>query len=125
MESRYIRYAPLFLRVPLAGLFLLAGIGKLLNPGGPTGMLQSLGFPVAGFFAWVLLLSEIVFGLSILVGWKVKYTAWPLAFILLVAVLLVTLPSGNWSSVFFHLLGIGSLVSLTIIGSGALSADRS
>lgn len=109
------------LRVLLGLLFIVPGVGKLLNPSMPIGMLTSLGFPVPVFFAWLLLLSELVFGLCVLLGWKVKYTVWPLVIVLAVALFTVTIPSaadGNWVSVIFHLISLVSLVYVSANGPG-------
>ena len=111
--------------VLLLGLFLYAGITKLLNPAFPAEMLTNLGFPASNFLAWVLLLSEILFGFAILLGWKLKYTVWPLVIILVVAVFKVSIPSaqGNYISVLFHILGIMALLSLYFTGPGKIAAE--
>ena len=126
-EYKYQDYAPSVLRLVLGILFIVPGLQKLMNPGMIIGMLEGLGFPAAGFFGWVLLLSEIVFGVAILVGWKLRYTVWPLVAILAIATFSVHLPAFFASkpmaliSVFFHLLGIAALVSLYLSGPGKIS----
>ncbi len=117
-------YGHFALRVVLGSLFLFTGIGKLLNPDGPIGMLTGLGFPLPVFFAWILLLSEIVFGASVLVGWKTTYTVWPLIIVLLVATFTVTIPGNNTVNVLFHLLGIVALWNIYLEGPGALSISK-
>ncbi|MBI1969648.1 DoxX family protein [Candidatus Woesearchaeota archaeon] len=121
-------YSPAVLRLILGPLFIVPGISKLLNPGMIIGMLGGMGFPGASFFGWLLLLSEIIFGLCVLLGWKVKYTVWPLVVVLLVATIMVHIPAmvGNPMgaiTVLFHLLGIAALVSVFLTGAGALSID--
>ena len=83
-------------RIILGLLMLLPGLVKLFvaKPSGVTAMLDGFGFPIPMFFAWVLMLSEIVFGIAILANWKLKYTTWPPMIILLIAIL-VTLPWGD------------------------------
>ncbi len=124
MMDDYKEYGPTLLRIVLAALFLYTGIGKLMNPAGPTGMLGGLGFPAPVFFAWILLLSEILFGIAVLLGWQLKYTVWPLVIILVVATIFVALPMGNWVNTLFHLLGIAALVSLFLTGPGAASIQK-
>jgi len=80
------KYASLLLRVGLGGLFLAAGLMKLLDPSMFTGMLESMGFPVAAVFAWIVIVVEILGGAAVVAGFKLKWTVPPLAFILLVAV---------------------------------------
>lgn len=78
-------------RILLGALELSAGLLKLfvLGPAAVVVMLSGLGFPVPGFFAWVLILAEIGCGAAILAGWKLKYTTIPPAIILTVAGILV------------------------------------
>lgn len=118
------RYGQAILRILTGMLFLPAGIMKLMDPAGITGMLTGLGFPAPAFLAWVLLLSEIIFGASLIVGWKTKYTVWPPVIVLLVAMITVALPGAlenptGWINVLFHLSGIGALISIFLDGPGA------
>ncbi len=103
-----MNYAKLVNRILLGLLMLGAGLFKLwgLIQGdfGVPGFLASLGFPAPTFFAWVLMLSEIVFGLAVLASWKLKYTVWPPIIILVVATLTTTDWSNpQWTNVLFHL----------------------
>lgn len=113
-------YGPTLIRITLAVLFLYTGITKLMNPSGISGMLTNLGFPAPIILGWIVLLSEIIFGLALLVGWKVKYAVWPLIIILLVAVFKVVLPNtnGNYVNLLFHILGVAALSSLYLTGPG-------
>ncbi len=115
------------LRVVIGILFLQAGINKFANPDGVVGMLTGIGFPAPVFFAWILLLSEIIFGALILVGYKVKYTAWPLVIIFLVALGTVVIPSGGISSnnALFHIITIAGLITIALTGPGKWALDKS
>jgi len=53
------------------------------------------------FWAWVLILSEIVFGIAILANWKTEYTVWPPIVIMLVAAF--TASWGQWPLVLMHI----------------------
>jgi len=118
--------AQALLRIALGLFFLVPGLSKLTNPAGIIGMLGGLGFPLAGFFAWILLLSEIIFGASLIVGHKVKFAVWPLFIILSVALLLVAIPNLDLSNnssvmaVLWHLVGLTGLMSIKASGSGKL-----
>jgi len=122
-------YSLTILRVLIGILFLFTGVMKLINPAGPTAMLTGLGFPVPQIFAWILLLSEIIFGILVLVGFKTKYTVWPLVIILIVATVLVAYkgtinnPMG-WVNVLFHLIGIAALYVIFVEGPGALAISK-
>lgn len=128
-ENNYAKYGPTLLRAVLGLLFILPGLNKLGNPAMIIGMLGGLGFPAPAFFGWILLLSEILFGAAVLVGWKTKYTVWPLVVVLAVATLTVGLPALGTSpmamiNVSFHLLGIAALISLFLTGSGAVAVKQ-
>ena len=121
-------YGAAVLRMSLGLLFLLPGLGKLMNPAMIAGMLGGLGFPAPAFFGWLLLLSEIVFGAWLIAGWKVKYAVWPLMLVLVVATLTVHLakvadPMGM-ITVLFHVVGIAGLVSVFLTGAGAWSLEK-
>lgn len=119
-------YAPTILRLSLAALFIYAGVGKLMDQSGIAGMLGNMGFPAASALGWIVLLSEMIFGLALLVGWKVKYAVWPLVVILAVATIFVAVPNANgmWVNTLFHIVGVAALISLYITGPGKLAVDK-
>lgn len=110
-------------RILLGLVFLIPGLMKLTNPSGIIGMLGSMGFPASALFGWVLLLSEIVFGLSLVIGWKVEWTAWPLVIVMAVAALVVYLPQipdpVGTATFMVHLGVIGGLIAVALAGPGA------
>ncbi len=117
-------YAPLILRVTVGLIMILPGISKLNSPEMIIGLLGSLGFPLPTILGWLLIISEIAFGIAIILGWKLKYAIWPPVIILAVALIFVSLPalgSGPMAmiNVLFHLLSIGTLISLYLTGPGA------
>tara|TARA_Y100000034_G_scaffold136712_1_gene215104 strand:- start:2488 stop:2877 length:390 start_codon:yes stop_codon:yes gene_type:complete len=114
------------LRVTIGLLFFLAGYGKIQNPDGIIGMLGTLGFPAAAAFGWILILSELIFGALILIGYKVKVTAWPLAIILAIAWLTVTVPNSSIGSSdsLFHLIGIAGLITIALTGPGKWAVSK-
>lgn len=107
-------------RILLGLLMFVPGMVKLFNGSeGVSGMLSGIFlFSWApGFWAWVLILSEIVFGIAILANWKIEKTKYPPVIILTVAVLFVTIKwdsigSTPWSSLIFHLLAIVNYLML-------------
>ena len=122
-------FGPVVLRAVLGLLFVIPGIAKLFNPANIIGMLGKLGFPAAALFGWVLILLEIGFGAAMLAGWKLKYTVWPLVVILVVATLTVTIPSFGtnpmaYINLLFHVVAIGSLVSLYLTGPGQMAVKQ-
>lgn len=115
------------LRILLGLLFVVPGLGKLMDPKGIIGMLGGLGFPAPAFFGWLLLLSEIVFGLAVIIGYKVKWTAWPLVIVLAVATITVHLPALGTAgpiNVLFHVVGIAGLIAIASGGPGSWAVSK-
>jgi putative oxidoreductase len=98
------KYIVVAVGVLIGAMFLIAGLTKAFvsGPNGVAGFFGSLGIPAPLFFAWVVMLSEIVFGLLVIAQYKLKYTAWPLVVIMVVSAFLVQW--GNWSSFLMHLI---------------------
>mgnify|MGYP001582789949 CR=1 FL=1 len=120
--------AQTLLRVLLGLLFLVPGLGKSMDPAGIIGMLGGLGFPIPALFGWILILSEILFGAALILGFKVKWTAWPLVIILAVATIMVHLPTLGTPmgpiNVLFHLVGIAGLIVISTAGPGAYALSK-
>ena len=79
----------LILRVVVGAIFISHGYAKLFTdmPGieNFTGMLAGMGVPAAGFFAWVVGLTEFLGGIALVLGIFVKPASYLLAFVMLVA----------------------------------------
>ena len=121
-------YSITFMRVLLGLLFLIPGISKLMNPDMIIGMLGGLGFPSAALFGWILILSEIVFGIALVIGFKVKYAVWPLIIILAVAILTVHIKDVEnpmmMIDILFRLGAIAGLNLLRYTGNGSLAVSK-
>ena len=96
-------------------LMLIPGLMKLfvMGPSAVTGMLSGIALTswAPSFWAWVLILSEIVFGALILAKYKLELTVWPPMIILAVATLFVAINWSNlgataWPNVLLHLVAI-------------------
>ena len=90
-------------------LMLVPGLMKLfvVKPAAVVGMLSAwtLFSWAPTFWAWLLILSEIVFGVLILARYKLKYTTIPPMIILLVAGL-GNFSTSNLTGLIFHLLAV-------------------
>lgn len=73
-------------RVMLALIFVLAGVGKISDPVGTVGYMQSVGLP--SILLWPTIALEVLGGLAIIVGYKVRYAAIALAGFSVVSALL-------------------------------------
>jgi putative oxidoreductase len=98
-------YAVTITRVILGLVMLIPGLMKLFVMGSSAfaGMLAGLGFPAATFFAWVVIISEIIFGLAIIANYKVRLTAIPPLIIVLVAAFTVHLSMATVPNFLSHL----------------------
>jgi len=103
-------------RILLGLLMLVPGIIKITGPSGIVGMLSGMTFfsLTPTFWAWVLILSEIVFGIAILANYKMKYVVWPPMVILLVAAF--TANWEKWPGFIMHLVAVSNYL---LIGNSA------
>ena len=70
-------------RIMLALIFILAGVGKIQDPAGTAGYMQSMGVP--GILLWPTIALEILGGIAIAIGYKTRYAAFALAIFSLLA----------------------------------------
>ena len=128
MNEKVQQNSYLFFRVMLGVLFLVPGITKLMNPAGPAGMLTKMGFPWSSVFVWILIAAEVLGGLALIVGFKVKLAVLPLAVVMIVASFFVSLPgalsSGSWVNFLFHLLALSSLGVVYSYGPGIWAVSK-
>jgi len=64
-------YGPTVLRIALGLLFLITGLGKLMAPSGIIGMLGQMSMPAPALLGWLVILSEVILGLTLIVGYEV------------------------------------------------------
>ncbi|MBS3168708.1 DoxX family protein [Candidatus Woesearchaeota archaeon] len=126
MAYKYRREGITLLRITIGLFFIITGLMKLIDPAGIINLLSDLGFPISFFLGWLVLLSEIIFGFLVLIGWRPEISVWPLVIILLVALITVHIPSifqtpMNIINVMFHILAIIVFISLSLTGPGKLA----
>jgi putative oxidoreductase len=73
-------------RIMLALIFILAGIGKIQDPVGTAGYMQSMGIPA--ILLWPTIALELLGGLAVAVGFYTRYAAIALALFSVVAALI-------------------------------------
>jgi putative oxidoreductase len=94
-QHRYVRWAPLPLRLIVGLGFMEHGFAKVFKgPDAFAAILHALGVPAPHLMAWVTILTEIGGGLAVILGAFVTIVAVPMAVVLLVAVFTVHLPYG-------------------------------
>ncbi len=116
------------LRVVVGIVFLVHGGQKLFvfGLGGVAGFLGQAGFPAPMLAAVVLTAAEFLGGLALVLGLFTRWAAILLAFVMLVAVLVVHLQAGFFlpDGYEFALTLLGANVALALLGSGEASVDR-
>jgi uncharacterized membrane protein YphA (DoxX/SURF4 family) len=128
--TRYQRFAPVFLRIGLALVFVLFGIQKLSHPGQTTAEVQLLlNFELADAAAlnYYLGLIELGCALSFIFGFKVRLFA--LISFLMVAMFFLSFLSRYGLSInpdLYRDVGlVGASIALFLLGAGPLSLDNS
>jgi len=120
-------YGPLVARLLMGGMFFMAGVGKIFTYSATIGYIESAGLPLAGLLAFFAIIIEVGGGLSLLLGYKIRYAS----DILILFTILAT--------VFFHndltnqvqmtlftknLAIIGGLLYMMAYGAGQFSIDN-
>lgn len=121
----YKEYTPTILRLSLGLLFFIAGLTKFINPSGIIGMVASMGFPspLDIYFGFVVILSELIFGLTMIIGYNVKLSVVPLIIITIVAAVGIHLPNLDQGAMIivillFHMVTIAALSHIALTGPG-------
>ncbi len=121
-----MNYGDTFIRIGFGILFLWGGLEKLFEGFlGGVGLhnmaefLQNSGWSFLGssgtyILALVLALMEILAGLALILERKVFPAYSFLAFIMLVALVTVHIPSGNWMMIMIHIALITTLTGLAL-----------
>lgn len=116
------------LRVVVGIVFAVHGYQKLFTFGihGVSGMLGHLGIPLAGFFAVVVTLVELVGGILLILGVATRVAAAFIAIDMIVAILVVHLKNGFFSprGIEFPLTLLAAAICLMLAGGGALTLKR-
>jgi putative oxidoreductase len=133
-------WAPIPLRLIVGFGFMEHGYAKLLKgPEAFASILHALGVPAPHLMAWLTILTELLGGLSVLLGALVAQISVPMAAVLLVAMfsvhwrygfssikLVAVTPAGakfGPPGYECDLLYLACLVALVLLGSGPLSID--
>ena len=126
---KYQKFAPVFLRIGLALLFVLFGLQKLLHPSQTTAEIQLLtNFELvdAAALNFYLGLLELFVAASFLLGFKVRLFA--LISFLLVAMFFLSFLSRYGVSLnpdLYRDVGlVGASIALFLLGAGPLSLDN-
>jgi putative oxidoreductase len=111
-------------RVMLALIFILAGFGKIQDPAGTAGYMQSMGVP--GILLWPTIALEVLGGIALAIGYKTRYAALALAIFSLLAAFIFHRNFGDQMQMIMFLKNVaiaGGLLLLAVSGRTAYSVD--
>jgi len=120
----------LMLRIILGIIFMAHGAQKLFGIFGGKGiagtisMVESLGFILPVFFAWLLALSEFFGGLGLVLGVFPRISSALISVVMLVAIFTIHISNGFFNKnggIEFNLLLLAVAISIFIAGAGKFS----
>lgn len=123
-----MKYIPLAARICLCIIFINSGIGKIFGFAGTAEMMANTGLPIPEILLIFTIAFQLLGGLSLLFGYKVKIGATLLILFLIPATLVFHNPIANPDELnaFLKNIGlIGGLLMVIYAGAGALSVDGS
>lgn len=115
----------LLIRVALASVFIYHGFAKVTDMSGTAGMFEQMGF--APFWAYIVAWVELLGGILMLLGVRVREVGVLFAIIMIVAIVRVHLPNGfNFMDNGYEFQLVLLLASLAVVfgGSGSYALLR-
>lgn len=122
-----MKYLPLAARICLCIIFINSGVGKIFGFSGTAEMMAKTGLPIANILLVFTIAFQLLGGLSLLLGYKVKLGSTLLILFLMPATLVFHNPvadPGELNSFLKNLGLIGGLLMVIYAGAGALSFDN-
>ena len=119
-------YAPTVGRLLLAAIFLISGVGKLLNPAGTIGYISAFGLPLPELGLVLAVIVEIGGGLLLIAGYQTRIVALALAVFTLTAGIVFHSNFGDQNQLIHFLKNVaivGGLLQVVAFGAGRLSVD--
>jgi putative oxidoreductase len=114
-------------RVLLAHIFVISGVGKIANPAGTIGYIQSVGAPLPEVAYAIAVFVELVLGIALLVGFKARFSAAGIAvFTVAAAFLFHNNFADQMQQIMFlkNLTITGGLLLVVAFGAGGFSVDN-
>lgn len=112
-------------RMMLALIFILAGVGKIIDPTGTAQYMEMMGVPAV--LLWPTVLLEVVGGIALAVGYKTALAAFSLALFSIATAVIFHTNFGEQMQMILFLKNIamaGGLLLLAVGGTTAYSLDR-
>lgn len=112
----------LLIRIAVGIIFIHAGWGKVTGIEGTQGFFGNIGIPAPALMAWFVALLELIGGIMVLVGVKIRIPAVLLAITMLVAILTTKLGGDDpFRAMRLDLVLMLASVALALTGPGRLS----
>lgn len=114
-------------RILLSQIFIISGLGKIANPDGTIGYIQSVGAPMPEVAYAIAVFVEVVLGIALLVGFKTRWAAAGIAlFTLATAYMFHFKLKDQMQQILFlkNLTITGGLLMVVAFGAGAYSLDN-
>jgi len=127
MSFTSFSWAPLAGRILIGGMFLMAGVQKLMNVSGTAGYIESVGLPLPMLGAVIAIVVEIVGGLTILSGFKIRIGALLLAFFTLIVTFIFHADFADQAQVTLftkNMAIVGGLLYMAHFGAGPFSYKK-
>lgn len=119
------QYSHLVGRILIALIFIIAGAGKLMDPAGTAGYMQSAGVPT--LFLWPTIALELLGGIAIVLGFQTRIVSYLLAFFCIAAAVLFHMDFSNQMQQILFLKNLaiaGGFLLLASSGATALAVDK-
>jgi len=111
-------------RILLALIFIISGVGKLADPAGTAGFMESMGVP--GILVWPTLALEILGGIALVIGFQTRIAAFALAVFSIAAAVIFHHDFADQMQMIMFLKNLsiaGGLLLLSASGALALGVD--
>jgi putative oxidoreductase len=115
----------LLARIMLALIFIMAGVGKVMDPAGTAAYMKLMGVP--GILLWPTIALEILGGIALIIGYKTRMAAYALAIFSLLAAFIFHRNFGDQMQMVMFLKNIaiaGGLLLLAVGGRTAFCWDN-
>jgi putative oxidoreductase len=119
------QYSHLVGRILIALIFIIAGAGKLMDPAGTAGYMQSAGVPT--LFLWPTIALELLCGIAIVLGFQTRIVSYLLAFFCIAAAVLFHMDFSNQMQQILFLKNLaiaGGFLLLASSGATSLAVDK-
>jgi putative oxidoreductase len=107
-------------RIMLAIIFVLAGLGKIQDPAGTAGYMQSMGVP--GILLWPTIALEVLGGIALAIGFHTRLAAFALAIFSIVAAVIFHKNFGDQMKMIMFLKDIAIAGGLLLLAVGSTTA---